>query len=197
MTEKADVDGMLSCLESAVDVSAPPAPHDRDADESRGRRGRRLPAYLRLLCCFRGDRTSYPLERLGGSAPAPDQEDHFGAAAPAVVVIEQPIAASPGALVIKDFAFSDAQRALQASLPKPSRSAPRAYREAYPDGDIFYKDATPMDDHFMKFRVTLPKSLQTVILGDAPPLELKLLAVNDSGERVVVRHGVEIQSVFD
>lgn len=190
MTEKADVDGMLSCLESAVDVSAPPAPHDRDADESRGRSGRRLPAWLRLLCCFRGDRTSCSLERLGGSAPAPDQD--FVEATPAVAVIEQPIAASPGdALIIKEFAFSVAQRATQASVPKPANSLPRVYQEAYANGAVFFKDATPKADHFVQFRVTLPKSLQNVISGDAPRVELKLLAVNGSGERaVLVGHGV-------
>ena len=136
MTEKADVNGMLSCLESAVDLSAPPAAHDRDADESRGRRGHRLPACLRLLCCFRGNRTSCSLERLGGSAPAPDQD--FVEATPAVVVIEQPIAASPGAaLVIEDFAFSDAQRGFQASVKKPGGGR-GAYLTAYEDGAVFY-----------------------------------------------------------
>ena len=60
--------------------------------------------------------------------------------------------------------------------------------------ELFYKDATPKADHFMRFRVTLPKSLQNVISGDTPRVELKLLALNDSGERVVVvRHGVEIR----
>ena len=121
------------------------------------------------------------------SAPAPDQEDHFGAAAPAVVVIEQPIAASPDdALIIEEFAFSVAQRATQASVPKPANSLPRVYQEAYANGAVFFKDATPKADHFVQFRVTLPKSLQNVISGDTPRVELKLLAVNGSGERVVV-----------
>ena len=73
-----------------------------------------------------------------------------------------------------------------ASVPKPANSLPRVYQEAYANGAVFFKDATPKADHFVQFRVTLPKSLQDVISGDAPRVELKLLAVNGSGERVVV-----------
>ena len=52
--------------------------------------------------------------------------------------------------------------------------------------ELFYKDATPKAENFMQFRVTLPKSLQNVITGNAPRVELKLYAIDASGERVVV-----------
>ena len=67
----------------------------------------------------------------------------------------------------------------------PSRRL-RPYKKAYPDGNIFYKDATPKEDHFMQLCVKLPESLRGAITGRLPRLELTLLAVNDSGERVVV-----------
>ena len=57
--------------------------HDHDEDESRSRRGCGA-ALLRALCKLSG-RSKSQSKLCGGSAPAPDQEDHFGAAAPAVV----------------------------------------------------------------------------------------------------------------
>ena len=83
--------------------------------------------------------------------------------------------------------------------PKPSpTTTTRAYRDAYKRRDVFYKDGSPKADHYLQFRVTLSDSLQAAIRGDALRLELTLLAVNDTGERVVVvGHGVEIQGCFD
>ena len=169
-----------------------PERHDHDEDESRSRRGCGA-ALLRALCKLSGRSKSQSSKLCGGSAPAPDQEDHFGAAAPAVVVSEpSSIAASPAALVITDFAFSVAQLGFQASVPKPWGRG--AYQTARKDGAVFFKDATPKADHFMRFRVTLPKSLQNVISGDALRLALTLYTIDKDGERVVVvGHGVEHQ----
>ena len=95
---------------------------------------------------------------------------------------------------IQGFGYSVAHRGFRASFPKPGPGATRAYRDAYSSGGVFYKEATPKAEHFMQFRVTLPKSLQNVISGDSPRVELKLYAIDASGERVVVvRHGVEIR----
>ena len=74
--------------------------------------------------------------------------------------------------------------------PKAAPAAPKpkgrgAYQTAHESGAIFYKDADPRTAHFMQFRVRLPPSLRCEI-DERPPLDLKLLAVNDSGERVVV-----------
>ena len=98
-------------------------------------------------------------------------------------------------LVVEEYAYSAAQNNYQREVgnrapelvhrkPKPGEAAPLPGER----GEVFYKDATPKADHFMQFRVKLPRNLRQALARDPPPLELTLCFApnHDSDEYVVV-----------
>jgi len=102
--------------------------------------------------------------------------------------------ADAGALVVEEFAYSHAQRAYQAEVgnrapeliprkPKPGEPAPTPGER----GEVFYKDATPKADHFMQFRVRLPRALRATVSSDVVlDLTLCFAPNHDTDEYVVV-----------
>ena len=102
--------------------------------------------------------------------------------------------ADAGALVVEEFAYSHAQRAYQAEVgnrapelvprkPKPGEPAPTPGER----GEVFYKDATPKADHFMQFRVRLPRALRNTVSSDVVlDLTLCFAPNHDTDEYVVV-----------
>ena len=102
--------------------------------------------------------------------------------------------ADAGALIVEEFAYSHAQRAYQAEVgnrapelvprkPKPGEPAPTPGER----GEVFYKDATPKADHFMQFRVRLPRALRNTVSSDVVlDLTLCFAPNHDTDEYVVV-----------
>ena len=64
------------------------------------------------------------------------------------------------ALVVEDFEYSAAQQRYQVEA-QSQRGNNDAMRE-----ELFYKDATPKADHFMQFRVRLPRALRNTVSSD-------------------------------